>query len=72
MIHSFLPDMIERNEGHIVAIASITAYLSHSKCSLYTATKSAVSSKLQLFENMDHCDQPNLYMHFFGKSAQQL
>lgn len=47
MIRRFLPDMIKRNEGHIVAISSIAAFQSHAESSLYVSTKSAVSSAIQ-------------------------
>lgn len=42
MIQEFIPEMIKRNEGHLVAIASSSAFIGLSNASLYASTKHAV------------------------------
>jgi len=43
MLQAFLPNMIEKNHGHIVAIASLAAFLAGKQVTLYSSTKTAVS-----------------------------
>lgn len=60
MIRQFLPDMIERNEGHIVAISSVTALSPSDSYSLYAATKSGVLSTHKIFILLSSKKKPKL------------
>lgn len=42
MIREFLPSMIQRNSGHIVAIASLAGLNGLANASVYSATKHGV------------------------------
>lgn len=42
MIREFLPGMLERNDGHIVAMGSIASFSSIANASMYVATKHGV------------------------------
>lgn len=46
MVRTFLPSMIKRNSGHIVAISSITALSGVPKLSTYSACTSGIKGKL--------------------------
>ena len=43
MIHKFLPDMIQRNSGHIVNISSVASLTPAMKMSEFCASKAALS-----------------------------
>lgn len=43
MTRAFLPDMLERNDGHIVAVSSAAAFTAASNIAPYTASKYGVS-----------------------------
>lgn len=42
MIREFLPNMLERNEGHIVAISSLAGFSGLANECIYAATKHGV------------------------------
>ena len=43
MVKAFLPAMLERNHGHIINMASISAFVSFPGLSDYSASKHAIS-----------------------------
>lgn len=45
MLQAFLPSMIEKNHGHIVALSSITGLVGIPYLAPYSATKHAVRGK---------------------------
>lgn len=47
MIRSFLPSMMKRNSGHIVAISSISSLSGEAKLSAYTASKWGVNGMME-------------------------
>lgn len=49
MLREFLPEMIQRNEGHIVAVGSVCSFASGSYYSMYCATKHGVLGQLNKF-----------------------
>lgn len=49
MIRTFLPSMMKRNSGHIVAISSTSALCGLPKLSAYTASKWGVNGKLYAY-----------------------
>jgi len=42
-LQAFLPNMIEKNHGHIVAVASLAAFIPGKQVTIYCTTKTAVS-----------------------------
>ncbi|XP_025264257.1 short-chain dehydrogenase/reductase family 16C member 6-like [Camponotus floridanus] len=46
-LQAFLPSMIEKNHGHIVAISSIVAFISTTHGTVYSPTKSAVKALME-------------------------
>ena len=53
MVKAFLPAMLERNHGHIINMASISAFVSFPGLSDYSASKHAISG-----------DDDNLFRHY--------
>lgn len=53
MIRSFLPGMMKRNSGHIVAISSISSLSGEAKLSAYSASKWGINGK----PNATHYDK---------------
>ncbi|XP_065210688.1 short-chain dehydrogenase/reductase family 16C member 6-like [Planococcus citri] len=47
MIRAFLPDMMERNQGHIVAVSSLAGLVGIARGSMYVATKHAVMGLME-------------------------
>uniref|UniRef100_A0A2S2NV88 Short-chain dehydrogenase/reductase family 16C member 6 n=1 Tax=Schizaphis graminum TaxID=13262 RepID=A0A2S2NV88_SCHGA len=47
MIRSFLPSMMKRNTGHIVAISSISSLSGEAKLSAYTASKWGINGMME-------------------------
>lgn len=47
MIREFVPDMVKRNEGHVVAVASVAGFGGITNASMYVATKHGVVGKFQ-------------------------
>lgn len=45
MARTFLPEMVERNSGHIVAISSMSALTGLANGSLYSSCKWAITGK---------------------------
>jgi NADP-dependent 3-hydroxy acid dehydrogenase YdfG len=43
MLQAFLPNMIEKNHGHIVALSSILAFLTGENGTSYCSTKAGVA-----------------------------
>lgn len=60
MVKTFLPGMIERKQGRIVAIASLASKLPMSKAPIYTSTKFGVDGFMEaIFDELcinDHDD----------------
>lgn len=48
MMQAFLPNMIKKNHGHIVAVSSIAAFKGATHGTVYCPTKSAVKGNLIL------------------------
>jgi len=48
MLQAFLPSMIEKNHGHIVALSSIAGLIGIPYLAPYSATKHAVKGKFNL------------------------
>ncbi|GAB1865548.1 NADP-retinol dehydrogenase [Camponotus japonicus] len=61
MLQAFLPNMIKKNHGHIVAISSITAFWVIAYGTIYCPTKSAVKALMEAVSN-------ELRIHNKGKS----
>lgn len=51
MVKEFLPPMIERNSGHIVAISSLSSYVGGEDRSVYAASKFGVTGKSATYAN---------------------
>lgn len=45
MVRQFLPGMMERNDGHIVAISSVAGFEGLAKCAPYAASKSGLNGE---------------------------
>ncbi|XP_050452082.1 17-beta-hydroxysteroid dehydrogenase 13-like isoform X4 [Cataglyphis hispanica] len=51
MLQAFLPNMIEKNDGHVVAISSVTAFVGATHGTVYCPTKSAVKALMEAINN---------------------
>ncbi|XP_069703791.1 17-beta-hydroxysteroid dehydrogenase 13-like isoform X2 [Periplaneta americana] len=61
MIRNFLPQMLERNKGHIVGIASCSGLLGVSNAVLYSCSKFAVVGLMNsLYEELRHQGRHNI------------
>lgn len=63
MIREFLPEMIQRNEGHIVAIGSVCSFASGSYYSMYCATKHGVLGQLNKFFTVVFHSALHIYLY---------
>ncbi|KAL6437448.1 hypothetical protein ACFW04_005139 [Cataglyphis niger] len=54
MLQAFLPNMIEKNHGHVVAISSITAFVGVTHGTVYCPTKSAIKVLMEAISNELH------------------
>ncbi|GAB1865590.1 NADP-retinol dehydrogenase [Camponotus japonicus] len=61
MLQAFLPNMIKKNHGHIVAISSVTAFVACAYGTIYCPTKSAVKALMEAVSD-------ELRIHSKGKS----
>ncbi|XP_050452080.1 17-beta-hydroxysteroid dehydrogenase 13-like isoform X2 [Cataglyphis hispanica] len=50
-LQAFLPSMIEKNHGHVVAISSLTAFVGATHGTVYCPTKSAVKALMEAISN---------------------
>ncbi|KAL6437452.1 hypothetical protein ACFW04_005140 [Cataglyphis niger] len=51
MLQAFLPNMMEKNHGHVVAISSITAFVGATHGTVYCPTKSAIKVLMEAISN---------------------
>lgn len=56
MIRTFMPDMIEKGQGNIVAMASALAYEPSGRCILYSASKYGIRGLMDSLFDMIHMD----------------
>ncbi|CAH0384966.1 unnamed protein product [Bemisia tabaci] len=60
MIQEFLPGMIKRNHGHIVAVSSVSSYCGLGRASVYTSTKWAINGMMESLRNELRTNPDNL------------